>query len=233
MTNTNQTGGADLETAQQTTNTLSSSHQHTLVERYEQADTKRWIKQLLPFNNSVASFDDYAHREVFTKVADIVLDTETYSSGKKKGQQKRNTLIRCHPCIEQDVFQSKDKEWVYLFVLDGKIIKLGGTRVGLKGRFNSYLCGHHIPEREKSGKCSVTNAFVYNTFVFHLEYGCRIEMYGYELPQRELPIDMFGEQRTIIAQTYHAYESLLMENYKKQYGDYPLLSDNCDPNYKT
>ena len=48
------------------------------------------------------------------------------------------------------------------------IIKIGGTRTGLKERCGSYLCGHHVEERDKSGDCSKTNAYIYNTFEFYL-----------------------------------------------------------------
>jgi hypothetical protein len=52
--------------------------------------------------------------------------------------------------------------------MNGYIIKIGGTRTGLKERCGSYLCGHHIEERDKSGDCSKTNAYIYNTFEFYL-----------------------------------------------------------------
>ena len=36
----------------------------------------------------------------------------------------------------------------------------------------------------------------------------------------------------IVTQTYHAYESTFLEDYKKNYEEYPILCDNCDPDYK-
>jgi len=61
-------------------------------------------------------------------------------------------------------------------------------------------------------------------------------MYGYELPKTEITIEIFGKEIKIAAQTYHAYESTFLEdykkNYKKNYNIYPILSDNCDPDYK-
>jgi hypothetical protein len=42
----------------------------------------------------------------------------------------------------------------------------------------------------------------------------------------------FGKETKITAQTYHAYESTFLEDYKKNYNEYPILSDNCDPDYK-
>jgi len=59
-----------------------------------------------------------------------------------------------------------------------------------------------------------------------LNLGCKIEMYGYELPKTEMTINILDKETKIIAQTYHAYES------KKNYNNYPILSDNSDPNYK-
>jgi len=112
------------------------------------------------------------------------------------------------------------------------IVKIGGTRTGLKGRIASYICGHHIEERGKSGDCSKTNGFIYNTFEFYLNLGCKIQMYGYELPKTEITIEIFGKETKITAQTYHAYESTFLEDYKKNYNEYPILSDNCDPDYK-
>jgi hypothetical protein len=43
---------------------------------------------------------------------------------------------------------------------------------------------------------------------------------------------MFGKETKITAQTYHAYESTFLEDYKKNYSKYPILNDNCDPDYK-
>ncbi len=57
-------------------------------------------------------------------------------------------------------------------------------------------------------------------------------MHGYELPKTEIIIKIFDKDINIIAQTYHAYESTFIEDYKNNYGKYPYLCDNCDPNYK-
>jgi hypothetical protein len=40
-------------------------------------------------------------------------------------------------------------------------------------------------------------------------------MYGYELPKTEITIEIFGRETKITAQTYHAYESTFLEDYKK------------------
>lgn len=198
-------------------------------ELYESSSTKKWIK-LIPRDKTI-SFDTYNRKDHFIQIADIVLDNELFTSGNKLGTKKRDTLIRFIPTISAESFNKKT-EWLYLLVINNMIVKIGGTRTGLKGRISSYLCGHHIEERGKSGDCSKTNGFIYNTFEFYLSLGCKIQMYGYELPKTEITIEIFGRETKIIAQTFHAYESTFLEDYRKNYNEYPILCDNCDPEYK-
>lgn len=190
---------------------------------------KKWIK--LISTDKTIPFEEYNRKEYFIPIADIVLDSDLFTSGKKKGNKKRNTLIRFVPTISTKLFKKKT-EWLYLLVINGMIVKIGGTRTGLEGRVASYLCGHHIEERGKSGDCSKTNGFIYNTIEFYLNLGCKIQMYGYELPKTEINIEIFGKETKITAQTYHAYESTFLEDYKKKYNEYPILSDNCSPDYR-
>lgn len=196
---------------------------------YNDSPLKKWIK-LIPINKTIP-LEKYNRKDYFVPIADVVLDNEIYMSGKNQGNKKRNTLIKFDPIISKETF-NKPCEWLYLLVINGMIVKIGGTRTSIKGRIGSYLCGHHVEERGKSGDCSKTNGFIYNTFEFYLNMGCTIQMYGYELPITEITIDIFGEKKAITAQTFHAYESTFLEDYKKNYGDYPILCDNCDPNYK-
>jgi hypothetical protein len=198
-------------------------------ELYETSLIKKWIK-LISVDKTIP-FESYNRKEHFVPVADIVLDSEIYNIGKTQGTKKRNTIIKFVPKISSELFNKKT-EWLYLLIINGNIVKIGGTRTGIKGRVGSYLCGHHVKERGKSGDCSKTNGFIYNTFAFYLELGCKIEMYGYELPKTEMTIEIFGKETKITTQTYHAYESTFLEDYKKNYNNYPILCDNCDPEYK-
>ena len=200
-----------------------------ITELYNSSLIKKWIK-LISLEKTIP-FETYNRKGHFIPVADIVLDSELATNGKTPGVKKRNTIIQFVPKISPEAFNKKN-EWLYLLLINGNIVKIGGTRTGLKGRVASYLCGHHIKERGKSGDCSKTNGFIYNTFAFYLQHGCKIEMYGYELPKTEITIEIFGKETKITAQTYHAYESTFLEDYKKNYTEYPVLSDNCDPDYK-
>jgi len=196
---------------------------------YQNSPIKKWIK-LISIDDTIL-FDDYNRKDYFIPIADIILDDELITYGKKEGSKKRNTLIQFIPKISNEDFTKKN-EWLYLLVINNRIVKIGGTRTGIKGRIISYLCGHHIEERGKSGDCSKTNGFIYNTFEFYLNLGCKIEMYGYELHKTEITINILDKETKIIAQTYHAYESTFLEDYKKNYNIYPILSDNSDPDYR-
>jgi hypothetical protein len=198
-------------------------------EKIQESPMKKWIKQIDV--KKTILLENYHRKEYFHLVAEIILDDEKHSSGKHLGKKKRNTLIQFIPKISKQEFERKS-EWLYLFVMNGHIVKIGGTRTGLKGRIASYLCGHHVEERGKSGDCSKTNGFIYNTFEFYLHLNCKIEMYAYELPKMQVPIQIFGKETHVPAQTYHAYESAFIEDYNQRYSHYPILCDNCDPDMK-
>lgn len=191
---------------------------------------KKWIK-LINIENTIF-YDEYNRKDYFKLIGNFELDNELYIDGKYKGIKKRNTDIKFNSLSSLTTDYNKKTEWLYLIVINDRIVKIGGTRIGIKGRVASYLCGHHIKERGKSGDCSKTNGFIYNTLAFYLNLGCDIKLYGYELPIKEFTIDIFGKETKIKAQTYHAYESSFIEDYKKNYNEYPILCDNCDPNYK-
>ena len=205
------------------------SNKKNIQELYDNSQFKKWIK-LIPMSKTI-QFEEYNRKDYFIPIANIVLDIEVFTFGKKKGNKKRNTLIQFVPTISIEAFNEKT-EWLYLLVINGRIVKIGGTRTGIKGRVSSYLCGHHIEERGKSGDCSKTNGFIYNTLVFYLNLECKIQMYGYKLPKTEISIEIFDKETKITPQTYHAYESKCLEDYKNNYKEYPILSNNCDPNYK-
>ena len=195
------------------------------TQEYENDPVKTWIKEI-PLKYTV-HIDEYNNKKMFELVCNVVYDDEKNALGNKK----RNTLIKFDPCICPERFADK-KEWLYMITINDRIVKLGGTRTGLAGRVGSYLCGHHIRERGKSGDCSKTNGYIYNTLEFYLRNGSKVCMYGYELPVTSFNIDILNKPVNIIAQTYHAYESTFMEDFKNTYGNYPVLCDNSDPEYK-
>jgi hypothetical protein len=156
----------------------------------------------------------------FMHVADILKDTSV----------KRKTGIIFKPMIPIKEWKEKS-EWIYIFTVCAprnrldKIVKIGGTRNGLAGRSGSYLSGHYTG-------CSSTNAYIYNTFKYYLSGGYKIKMFGYSIPKIEIKADVFGRDIIVQPQIFHSYESIALEMYRDQNGRYPMLSNNCDPEYR-
>jgi ribonuclease BN (tRNA processing enzyme) len=179
----------------------------------------KWVK-IINFENCI-KIDNYYNKSKFVKICDIILDNELTIYGNKK----RKTLIKLNS-IEPNIDINEVTEWCYIFTINGNIIKIGGTRTGIKNRFISYLCGSQTIENGKSGKSSVTNNVIYNTFHHYLTKDHKIEMYGYKLPEHIILIENIPEK----IQSYHIYESRLINEFKEKYGIFPVLSLNKDPN---
>lgn len=158
----------------------------------------------------------------FKFITDIVIDEEKTKNGKKK----RQTEIKLNSPVKDD------GEWLYLITINNRIVKIGGTRKGLRARFGSYLCGYHIEKNRKSGKASETNKYVYNTLCSYLKKGYKVKYYGYKLPTEKETRNIFGEETEIHPQYFHAYESKLLDKFKKKYNYLPFLNQNSDPEYR-
>ena len=185
-------------------------------------------------DNLRISFDEFNQNcgGVFHPGATIVLDYDT----KPNGERKRQTVIKA---IADHEDWNQKVEIIYAIVSNGKIMKLGGTRNGMKNRFGSYKCGHCVPQRIQKkngqpfpGKMSVTNAFLYHTIEDGLLRGEDWKFYIWKLPTVQVTVDILGTPTVVIAQTYHAYESKLMQKFAQTAGAIPLLCNNADPNYR-
>ena len=117
-----------IEGEEQYTNDISGLA--NINELYESSPIKKWIKVIS--TEKTILLDEYNRKDHFIPIADIVLDSEVSSSGNKK----RNTLIQFVPRISNELFNKKT-EWLYLLVINDRIVKIGGTRTGLKGRVSS------------------------------------------------------------------------------------------------
>jgi len=161
----------------------------------------------------------------FVKMASIQLDNSL----------NRQTTIKFTPFDEyKDPWDSDKFESVYLFTRNSLIMKIGGSRSSMKGRSGSYLCGHHVPERKKSGKMSVTNAYLYHTIENDLieNVDSSWEIYIYNIEPEIVTRNFMGEELKIKAQLFHGYEAKTIRKYKEHTGKNPQLSLNSDPDYQ-
>jgi hypothetical protein len=188
---------------------------------------EKWRKPLSAEPITVTEYCQSAAGSQFIKQADIVLDDGV----------TRVTTIKTIPV--NGIMWKEQAEHIYIIARNGEIMKIGGTRTGMKARWGSYLCGHFVPERNNKhgqpnpGKMSVTNAHLYHTIETDLLEGNVWEFYSWKLPETIVQVEILGEQITVIAQTYHAYEARCIERFRSISGHIPQLCDNADPNYKT
>ena len=116
-----------------------------------------------------------------------------------------------------------------------KIIKIGGTKTGLKARIGSYHCGHYIRGQTRrgggvvDGRCSVTNAYNYWTIKDRLETGNTIKIYFHPIPDTFMELDVYGEIQQVLVQTYDRFETIALNRYRDVIGQFPVLSDNSHP----
>ena len=186
----------------------------------------KWMKILVPEALTVEEYCNSAVGSNFTKMADITLDDA----------DSRRTTIKTVPV--NDSLWKETAEHIYIIVRNNEIMKIGGTRTGMKARWGSYLCGHCVAERKNKhgeanpGKMSVTNAHLYHTIEHDLLQGNNWEFYSWKLPAVTVQVDILGTPTNVIAQTYHAYEARCIDLFKTLTGHIPQLCDNSDPNYK-
>lgn len=154
---------------------------------------KKWAKSI-NYDNAELDINTFNNScdGVFVNAGKIILDDTT-----------RQSTIQVIPKNKKDWNEKVEK--IYIFVRNNKIIKIGGSRNCMKQRFTSYLCGHHVTERGKSGKMSVTNAHIYHTIEKDLiETNSIWEFYVWKLPIIQHTINILGYYTKIISQTYHA-----------------------------
>jgi hypothetical protein len=159
-------------------------------------------------------FESFSHGHKFKEVANVRLDKIP----------KRQTLIRFEP-VDKTAWCDQGN-WVYIFTVNDHIVKIGGTKNGLKQRAASYLCGHHT---RKSNACSITNGLIYNTFLKYLTIGASIKMYAMRCPPVYATIDVFGEEHAIETQVFDIYEAVLIKQYATEFGQAPPMSSRADP----
>ena len=109
------------------------------------------------------------------------------------------------------------RELIYAIVIDGKIVKIGGTYTGMKKRHGSYNCGTR--KARAKGTCSVTNFDITEYQFTALRQGKTVECDVFDVPLAEATINLpWGEEITYNAKTYMKYESSLSHKYAELRG---------------
>ena len=183
-----------------------------------------YLPEVLPeyrqdFSNelSIDSFKKYG----FYKIAEAVLKEESRFI-------KNPEVNPIHYQVEKGLEKEykEYRELIYAIVIDDKIVKIGGTYVGMKGRHGSYNCGTR--KARAKGTCSVTNYNITETQYAAIRDGKKVEWYVFDVPLAEATINLpWGDEITYNAKTFYKYESSLCAKYAELTGHFPVLSDNA------
>ena len=115
------------------------------------------------------------------------------------------------------------RELIYAIVIDGKIVKIGGTYTGMKKRHGSYNCGTR--KARAKGTCSVTNFDITEYQFTALVQGKTVEWYVFDVPLAETTVNLpWGDEISYNAKTYMKYESSLTHKYAALKGAVPPLN---------
>lgn len=165
---------------------------------------------------SVQQFLNYG----FYKIADATLKSEERFIKNPEVNPIEYVVV---PGLEEKY--NSYRELIYILAIDGKVAKIGGTYVGMKGRHSSYNCGTR--KARNKGTCSVTNFNITEAQYAAILDGKSVEWYVFDVPLAEATINVWGEETTYNAKTYYKYESALCDKYQKLTGHFPLLSSNA------
>lgn len=134
-------------------------------------------------------------------------------------------LCRLHPnkqkerfdiidAIDEKDFNVRRPGLLYIFAVDGKILKIGASITGFKGRVGSYNCG--TLSNRLRGTASTTNFFVLQSL---LTYAKDIDVYTFFMPRAEH--DIFGSKQEMPHNPKY-WEKPILTKLKKE-GRLPLF----------
>ena len=118
----------------------------------------------------------------------------------------------------------KHKHWVYVLVIEGKVLKCGDSTMTLNGRWSSYSAGTRISR--DNGTCSTTNYFISEIIRIAHELGYEVELFGYAIPEIFAKIDIFGEEKNCRGVFISYFESSLIEKFVNNFGHKPSVGKN-------
>ncbi len=155
----------------------------------------------------------------FYKVADAVIKEDRYF---ERNPEVNPIAYQVVPGLESSY--SSYKEVVYVLSIGGKVAKIGGTKVGMKGRHSSYNCGTR--KARAKGTCSVTNFNLTEAQYAAIQAGESVEWFAYDVPVVTAELNVFGETHQVKTSLFTKYEAVLLSRYKEMTGTFPILSDN-------
>jgi len=149
--------------------------------------------------NDEVEYNQFKYKEYFQLVCKIIPDRE-------------NETLLIEPINEELTTKAGI---VYVFVIDGKIFKVGESINSIKDRVQSYNCGKL--EYRLKGTCSTTNFYVLQSL---LSINEEVEVYGYFPVQPEYTI--FGNKYKSSKSASKVAENLIIKDFIEEYDRKPI-----------
>ena len=149
--------------------------------------------------NDEINYKDFKYKKYFELVCKLIPDVEN-----------ETLIVRA---INEEL--TNKEEIVYVFVINGKIFKVGESINSIKDRVQSYNCGKL--EYRLKGTCSTTNFYVLQSL---LAIGEEVEVYGYfpDLPEYTI----FGEKYKSSKSASKVAENLIIRDFIEEYNKKPI-----------
>ena len=156
------------------------------------------IKSSDELNNEI-NFDDFEYKQHFEHICNLIPNKEL--------EKVTIEVIDEQKC--------NDEGFVYVFVIQNKIFKIGQSITNIKKRVQSYNCGK--VEYRISGTNSTTNYFVLQSFLNLNEV---IKVFAYFPPKPTYTI--FGQTFTDSYPPSKKAENIILNNFIKNHNKKPI-----------
>ena len=165
----------------------------------------------------------------FVKIADCLLNTPDNFPPSKNAREyliedKNYTgKLVDYKVVDsmKKVWKQKKKEWIYVFLYDKRIVKIGRTSSSMDSRFTSYNSGKS--RAMSKGTPATTNYMISQCNYLALLKGMSVEVYAQEVPSITTTHTIYGTVTQVENRIAHEYERMLINIYKKRYGARPFL----------
>ena len=156
------------------------------------------ISNIVELSNE-CKYDDFKYKDDFTLICKLKPN---------KSKEKLDIEIL-------DKNKCKEKGFVYIFVVDEKIFKIGQSTTNIIKRIQSYNCGKI--QYRKNGTCATTNYFVLQSL---LNLNLEVFVYAFFTPKPRYEI--FGQVFEDSYPPSKKAENIIITDFIKKHGKKPI-----------
>lgn len=164
------------------------------------------------------------------RLGQLKMSVTTYTKhGKTQREAHPDVLVIDYDTAVTTEARKSPTGRVYWLVVDDEIQKIGGGDGGggISATMGPYLGGTKDTGRGPGNGMSDRSYSVANFLKMSVQSGRKVEVYFVNLPQSQQPVyDSKGNvvEHTLVNCSYKPFERALVDEFKKETGDYPFLN---------